>query len=396
MAECPEAGQLKSLEAGALSDDIAERLLVHTESCVLCREMLARLQRGNLDGRILRRAVREAATGVADAAPVRSPGVTKSDWDIPDYECLHLCGEGAFGSVWAVRDRVGVFRALKVIDLSRLPKDALQCRELTALESFCRQVQPHPNLIRVYHVGVIGDKLYYTMDLADDASTRKPIRGAVSERYRPLTLRGVMQGAPISPDTAIEVVLRLLRGLSHLHRVGLAHRDIKPANIVFVNRQPTLSDIGMITAQTTTPSHVGTPEYMPPDGLMDLTSDTFALGRVLYELMVGEDVSAFPKIPKHVADASDAWDMARIGWVIEQACAPNARDRFGNADHLREAIESGRLWSYDALFAELNAVRSARAQRRTSSASAILVAALNTLPWLLAFVLLLVLVMRLT
>lgn len=390
MTDCPEAGDLRALEAGTLSDGQADRLLAHVEGCVLCRETLARLQHADLDGRILRRAVREAPQPAAGAG---GGAATKACWDIPDYTCLHLCGEGAFGTVWAVRDRVGVFRALKVIDLERLTGSDRTCRELTALEIYCRQVEPHPNLIRVYHVGVLGERLYYTMDLADDDITRRPVRGDLPERYRALTLRQVIRDHAISPDMAVEVTLRLLQGLARLHRVGLAHRDIKPANIVFVDRQPKLSDIGMITTVGVSPSHVGTPEYMPPDGCMDLTADTYALGRVLYELMTGPGGGEFPKLPRRVHAARGDWDTHQIGEVIRRACSPRAAERFATADRLREELENCRGWSYEALFDGKAAPRGQRAGRGDPLV-ALGVAALNALPWVLGFVLALVVVMR--
>jgi serine/threonine protein kinase len=393
MSDCPDARQLAALEAGALTDEAAERLVAHVEACGLCREMIERLRRSDLDGRILRKAAGGGAIDAVGGAPaaVATAGTSKRDWDIPDYDCLRLCGEGAFGTVWAVRDRVGTHRALKVIDMGRLAQQEVRCRELSALETFCRQVEPHHNLIRVYHVGIHGDKLYYTMDLADDHATRRPARDGLNDNYRPMTLARVMSGQPVPPDTAIEVVLRLLRGLAHLHRVGLSHRDIKPANVVFVERQPKLSDIGMITANMVSPSQVGTPEYMPPDGQMDATADTYALGRVLYELLAGIDLSQFPKLPEYVLGQSDAWDLAGIASVIERACAPRATDRFANADRMREALELHRLWSFDALF---DARRGPRVPATPNSAdpwAPVLVAALNVLPWLMGFVLLWVL-----
>jgi len=385
---------LRALEAGGLADAQADALLAHVEACVLCRELLSRLQHADLDARILRRAVRDAPVGATVGAGTT---VSKAEWDIPDYTCVHLCGEGAFGTVWAVRDRVGVFRALKVIDLRRLSEADVTCRELAALEIYCRQVEPHPNLVRVYHVGIHGERLYYTMDLADDDVTRRPVREALPAKYRALTLRQVIHGKPVSVGVAVEVVLRLLQGLARLHRVGLAHRDIKPANIVFVDREPKLSDIGMITTVGDTPSHVGTPEYMPPDACMDLTADTFAMGRMLHELLAGPAGATFPKLPAFVHESADKWDSRRLEEVIARACAAQSADRFSTADRMREELESCREWSYDALFGEAAAGRRGQPEEVSAHPLVMLgVAALNALPWVLGFVLGLVLVLRMT
>jgi hypothetical protein len=395
MHDCPELVDLRALEAGSLADAHADVLLAHVAGCVHCRELLGRLQHADLDGRILRRAMRDASAEERSAASAPG-GASKESWTIPDYTCEHLCGEGAFGTVWAVRDRVGVFRALKVIDLARVSSGDAKCRELAALEVYCRQVEPHPNLIRVHHVGMHGEKLYYTMDLADDDITRRPVRETLPERYRALTLRHVIHGQPISPEAAIEVVLRLLRGLARLHCVGLAHRDIKPANIVFVDRQPKLSDIGMITTAAGTPSHVGTPKYMPPDGCMDLTADTYALGRVLHELLAGPEAARFPQLPAFVHDSAAGWDTRQVEAVIRRACGEKAGARFATADRMREELEGCREWSYDALFNYGEKRPAKREGLAVHSLVPLGVAALNALPWVLGFVLVLVLIWRMT
>ncbi|MCP4246545.1 MAG: protein kinase [bacterium] len=393
MPPCPDSELLHQLEAGVLSDAQADALWPHLTHCQACTDRLEQMRNEDLFGRVLRRAHEEqdskvAASESGDEATPEQHSSHRPGWDIPDYERVRLCGEGAFGTVWAVRDRVGVHRALKVIDLERLESAGLRCRESTALEAYCRHVERHPNLIQVFHVGVRGRVLYYTMELADDDVTRTPVRDAFPETYRPLTLRRVIQQGPVGPDTAIEVVLRLLRGLSRLHALGMVHRDIKPANIVFVDRQPKLSDIGMITADSATPSNVGTPDYMPPDGTMDLTADTYAMGRVLYELLTAEPADDFPKLPDTLADDSEQWDLPRIGDVLTKACAPEAVDRYPHAQRLHEALESCRVWSYDALFGlpDSRAGATAPQRPRRGSLTPILLAALYALPWALGLV----------
>jgi serine/threonine protein kinase len=380
MSRCPDSELLRQLEAGELADEWADQVLPHLERCGACTQTVERFRQENLDARVLRRALqRERAEGLipdpsGDAAEKSSDsrpddagqgdGREGRAWDIPDYERVRLCGEGAFGTVWAVRDRVGVHRALKVIDLARLRSAKARCRESTALEAYCRHVGPHPNLINVFHVGVRGNLLYYTMELADNHATRKAVRDEFPESYRPLTLERVMSRAPIHPDTAIEVVLRLLRGLTRLHAMGMAHRDI-------------------------------TPDYMPPDGRIDLTADTYAMGRILYELMVGRTGDDFPRLPRRVAERSEDWDTAAISNVLAKVCAPAAEDRFQHAERMREEIESCRLWSYDSLFAELDAADQPRGSSRRSPYTPIFVAAINALPWLLGLILTIVLVQKL-
>ena len=386
MPGCPSTEELRLLEGGELDDDRAEELFDHLESCIVCQRGVESIRTGSLDGRILRRAIGDSGT-VASGFRDREKDNSFKAWDIPDYERVCLCGEGAFGTVWAVRDRVGVHRALKVIDLGRLNKADVKCRELTALEAYCRLVESHPNLINVSHVGIHGEKLYYTMELADDDRSRKTVRDGIPEKYRPLTMQQAVSGHSISVNTAVEIVLRLLRGLSNLHDAGLAHRDIKPANIVFVDCEPKLSDIGMITTNTATPSQVGTPEYMPPDGRMDYTADTYAMGRILYELVVDDVGTRFPELPENLMVNFGQWDLEKLSEFFEKACASEGEKRFSHAWDMHEALEACRSWSYDSLFDDLAKDEKVPSPQRDNRYTPIIVAVINAIPWILGLLL---------
>ena len=392
MSDCPTLERLKRLEAGELSDHEADVVLAHLPTCSRCAGTLERLRREDLDARVVRAALQDSTIYPDGATSPDAYGAEHSEhgWDIPDYERVQLCGEGAYGTVWAVRDRVGVHRALKIIDLERLRSLNTQCRESAALEVYCRHVQRHPNLIEIFHVGMQRDRLYYTMELADDDTSRKPVRDTFPKNYRALTLERVIEHGPIRVDTSVEVVLRLLRGLARLHVLGLAHRDVKPANVIFVQRQPKLADIGMITTNTAGPSLVGTPHYMPPDGRMDLTADTYAMGRTLYELMAGRAGAGFPRLPREVLDSSTGWDMDGVEAVLTKACSADATNRFQYARQMLEAVEACRQLPFDSLFADLGLIERAASQARRSPYAPIAIAAISALPWVLLLILTLV------
>ncbi|MFQ5490378.1 MAG: protein kinase [Phycisphaerae bacterium] len=390
MSSCPDTSILAKLEAGELPDDQADPLFPHVESCSRCTAKLTELRARNMDGRVLRAALgeqgsRELSAGARVAEP--STPVGAGQWSIPDYERVQLCGEGAFGSVWAVRNRVGVYRALKIIDLERLRRANVRCRESTALETYCRHVHRHANLIEVFHVGMQVDLLYYTMELADDDLTRKPVRDHFPQNYHPLTLRRLMQRRPVSPNAAMEIVLQLLRGLSRLHELELAHRDIKPANIVMVHKRPKLADIGMITTSVKSPSQVGTPDYMPPDEVMDTTADVYAMGRILAQLLAGVTSGEEPPPYARAVDAGTQWDLARVNKIIAQACADRAADRFDRADQMLEALESCRELAYDSLFADLDTLPAPPPAKPRRVYVPIVVAAIQTVPWIVGLLL---------
>jgi serine/threonine protein kinase len=192
----------------------------------------------------------------------------------------------------------------------------------------------------------------------------------------------------------VEVVLRLLRGLARLHASGLAHRDIKPSNVVFVARRPKLADIGMITSDTATPSQVGTPAYMPPDRRMDPTADVFAMGRILYELMVGKSGDDFPRLPPATLRGTAKWDITHVQGVLNVACAERAEDRYPHAGRMLEDLESSRELPLDALFGDLAAAEKAPSTQVHPYRPYIL-AAIHVLPWVLGLVLAIALAQKL-
>ena len=135
--------------------------------------------------------------------------------DIPDYEILKKCGHGAYGEVWIARNRAGSLVALKTIEKSEQIE-----KELAGLRCYSR-IADSPHLIRLFHIGEIGNTLYYTMELADNIGSE--------ELYIPATLGNLLNRKKrFTPAETVELGEKLLSGLETLHQAGLVHRDIKP------------------------------------------------------------------------------------------------------------------------------------------------------------------------
>ena len=102
-------------------------------------------------------------------------------------------------------------------------------------------------------------------------------------------------------DEAVRVATAVANALDHAHRNKVIHRDIKPANILLQDGEPVVADFGISlalgvaggTRLTETGLSVGTPFYMSPeqatgDQAVGASTDTYALGTVLYEMLIGD------------------------------------------------------------------------------------------------------------
>lgn len=197
------------------------------------------------------------------------------------FELIGLLGVGGMGSVYRVRDLLlGEEVALKILrrDFANSPEAVARFRREVRL---ARRIS-HPNVVRVFDVGQIGDEHYYTMECI--------IGDVVSALISPKR--------PMDPRRATKVAMHVASGLAAAHRAGVVHRDIKPDNILLSNDgRAVIMDFGVAIASdapavTAIPAlATGTPLYMAPEQIegqaLNERTDLFALGLVLFEMLTG-------------------------------------------------------------------------------------------------------------
>jgi serine/threonine-protein kinase len=121
---------------------------------------------------------------------------------------------------------------------------------------------------------------------------------------------------PLPVSLAVECVMQACEALAEAHAIGIIHRDLKPANLFLtegVDGSPCVKvlDFGisrMTRRQALTPltdpgTVLGTPSYMAPEQMeaadtIDTRSDIWAMGAILYELLVGCPPFAGQSLPQ--------------------------------------------------------------------------------------------------
>lgn len=157
------------------------------------------------------------------------------------------------------------------------------------VERFLREIDfssqlNHPRIPKVLDSGIIGELPFYVMTYVEGESL-----GARIKREKQLPI-----------DEAIEITCAVAEPMTYAHERGIVHRDIKPENILLAADGVYVLDFGVARAivesasdrLTSTGVAVGTPAYMSPeqalgDKDLDLRSDIYSLGCVMYEMIAG-------------------------------------------------------------------------------------------------------------
>ena len=198
-----------------------------------------------------------------------------------NYLVRQIVGRGGMATVYCASDLLlGRQVALKVFSRRMMASDRV------VHASFLRDARAgsrinHPNVIKVFNVGVSGDHHFVAMEYMSGGSLRERVQ----------------RGGPIPPEEALGYAIQAAMGVAAAHAERIIHRDLKPGNLL-INRRGELKVVdfglahGVQKEVDGIPERTGTPAYMAPElwdgGPASVQSDLYAIGATIFQLVSGE------------------------------------------------------------------------------------------------------------
>jgi serine/threonine protein kinase/WD40 repeat protein len=212
-----------------------------------------------------------------------SPGTTIRYFG--DYELLEEIASGGMGVVYKAR-QISLNRpvAVKMILAGHLASES-DVRRFQAEAEAAANLR-HPGVVAIYEVGVHEGQHFYSMEYVEGRNLSQIIRDPAAP------------GLPAAK--AAEYVRDMAEIVQYAHTQGVLHRDLKPSNVMIDTADRVrITDFGLAkrvgtgSDLTISGQIIGTPSYMSPEQaaahhtLIGPSSDVYALGAILYELVTG-------------------------------------------------------------------------------------------------------------
>jgi serine/threonine protein kinase len=273
------------------------------------------------------------------------------------YEVTELLAAGGMAEIFLGR-KMGPGGFEKNLVIKRITKKLIGDREIEAMfldEARVQALLDHPNIVQIYDFGEEKGSYFIAMELIRGATLRWVIDNAVAVRR------------PVPLQHALHIASDILSGLHYAHEradddgtpLKLIHRDISPVNVL-ISRSgiAKLCDFGVAKSEmqrvmTRAGIVKGKFRYMSPEQLnaepLDRRADLFAVGTVLWEMLVGrrlfdsqseDDVVAAIRAGDYPAPSDLRPGLPRpVDRILRRALATNRDRRFRSAREFQLACE---------------------------------------------------------
>jgi hypothetical protein len=248
---------------------------------------------------------------------------------------------GAHGVVYAARQlSVNRLVAVKVLNAQATRSGGYSSA------NFVDEIQTigrldHPNVVRIYQADRTPDgRMFYAMEL---------VRGPTLETL-------LDQNGPLSSERAVAIVQQILSGLEAAHLAGVVHSDVKPSNIALqptnsgelLDARPVVFDFGVARLRHSNPHRVSdaigasmafTAPEQAFDGKVDVRSDIFAVGLLLYTMLTGWERGSLDEMLPPLTPAS-VTDPHLLN-VLRRALSYDASERYASASEFQADLTKG-------------------------------------------------------
>jgi len=279
--------------------------------------------------------------------------------NIGPYRLVHLLGEGGMGQVYLAKriftgglERTCVIKAIRPDKTSNPEYARMFFREAKILASL-----HHQNIVQVLDFDQSGGFLYLAMEHIDGRDLQTIFNRLAQCRER------------LPLEASLRITAEVLRGLDYAQRrtdekgnsLGIIHRDLS-ANNILISREGEVKivdfglakSIKMVDSLTQTgvvkgKLHYLAPEQIEGEGIIDLRTDLYSVGVVLYEMLTGfkpyRAINVLNLIAKIVhgdyLPVSSVPDVPQeLDRVLAHTLACNPNDRYGSAAEMLEDIEN--------------------------------------------------------
>jgi serine/threonine protein kinase/tetratricopeptide (TPR) repeat protein len=356
--------QIDHLYHAALGRDVDERATFLKQACLGDPGLRHEVESLIASHEQARSFIVEPALKVAAKAMAQNRSAALLGRMLSHYRIECLLGVGGMGEVYMALDTsLNRKVALKLLpeyfteDIERLRRFEQEARAVSGLN--------HPNIVTIHEIGQEDGHHFIATEFIEGETLRKHMGGA---RLPFVEI----------PDIGIQLALALLAA----HQAGIVHRDIKPENIMIrPDGYVKLLDFGLAkltenvaerqmvgekavpeeSVNTSPGLMLGTAHYMSPEQtrgeLLDLRSDVFSLGVVLYEAATGrppfngasllsvvhEIATVSPLPPSKVqGDLPLEFDL-----IVERSLAKDKEQRYSSATELADALRRLRVATSD-------------------------------------------------
>lgn len=267
------------------------------------------------------------------------------------YRLTRQVGEGGMGTVWE-GEHTRIHNRVAIKLMHRIENEAPNILERFFLEAKAAGQIGHPNIVRVFDVGVEDDgTAFMVMELLNGVTLAELLK----------------ESGGLPPQRTIAIVLQILSALLSAHKKGIIHRDLKPDNVFLASDERgredvKLLDFGLAKIQdegsklkklTQPGTVVGTPHYLSPEQAaaepdIDARLDIWAIGVMMYEMLTGQppfDGSTYNEVivkiimhpPRPIRELAPQVPEA-LAEIISKAMAKDRAQRYSSAADLVRAL----------------------------------------------------------